>query len=113
MFHRLFRLLVPGKVVTFTMAGRRSSMRVRRLLVKLSCSLMRIVCHFYSPRVASPTLSCPTCDVYQHMCADQKGYSADDPSDSAQGKRWKQRLYSNLFFRSYIQPQHTEPSRHD
>jgi hypothetical protein len=40
MLHRLFRLLVPGKVIAFTVAGRRSSMRVRRLLVKLSRSLM-------------------------------------------------------------------------
>jgi len=69
MFHRLFGLLVPGKMVTFSVTSRRSSMRVRRLLVKLSRSLMRIICHFYSPRIASSTLARPPRYVHPtHKC---------------------------------------------
>jgi len=111
MFHRLFGLIVPGKMVAFAVTRRRSPMRVRRLLVKLSRSLMRIVRHFHSPLNASSTLTRSSRDVHQLISTDQKGYSADPLSDWAQRERRKQRLYSNLFFCSYIQQQQQEPVR--
>jgi hypothetical protein len=40
MLHRLLGLFVPGKMVAFAVTRGRSPMRVRRLLVKLSRSLM-------------------------------------------------------------------------
>jgi hypothetical protein len=65
MFHRLFGLFVAGKMIAFAVTRRRRPMRVRRLLVKLSRPLMRIVCHFYSPRTASSTLARPPRDVHR------------------------------------------------
>jgi len=45
MFHRLLGVLVSGLVIFLAVMRRGGAVRVRGLLVKLSGSLMRIVCH--------------------------------------------------------------------
>jgi len=45
MFHRLLGLLVSGLVIFLAVMRRGGAVRVRGLLVKLSGSLMRIICH--------------------------------------------------------------------
>jgi hypothetical protein len=63
MFHRLPGVLVSRLVILLAMMHRGGAVRVRGLLVELSGSLMRIVCHEIL-RSAHPTVA--LCDARVH-----------------------------------------------